>query len=88
MTPIPTRTITPTPILKKDFGEIRGTKYEDRDGDGTLKDSNHQRLVGWTIYLDLNNNGELNSGEPSIITDNHGDYDLLNLSPGPILFVK
>jgi uncharacterized repeat protein (TIGR03803 family) len=64
------------------LGEIRGTKYEDRDGDGKLIDGDHHRLWGWTIYLDTNNNGRLDSGEPSTVTDFFGDYRFKNLPAG------
>lgn len=64
------------------LGEIRGTKYEDRDGDGKLADGDHHRLAGWTIYLDTNNNGVLDSGEPTDVTDSHGNYDFPGLAVG------
>ena len=64
------------------LGEIRGTKYEDIDGDGTLKDGDHHRIAGVTIYLDTNNNGVLDSGEPTAITDSHGNYDFVGLAAG------
>ncbi len=66
----------------KKLGGIRGVKYEDMDGDGTLKDGDHHRLAGWTVYLDLNNNGSLDSGEPTAVTDSHGVYHFLGLLPG------
>lgn len=34
------------------------------------------------IYLDLNNNGQLDSGEPSMFTNNLGYYEFANLAPG------
>jgi SdrD B-like domain len=64
------------------LGVIRGTKYEDRDGSGKLKDSDHHRLAGWTIYLDTNNNAALDSGEPTSVTDSHGNYRFINLVAG------
>ena len=64
------------------LGEIRGTKYEDINGDGKLSNGDHHRLAGWTIYLDTNNNGVLDSGEPSSVTDNHGNYRFLSLPAG------
>jgi uncharacterized protein (DUF2141 family) len=64
------------------LGEIRGTKYADKDGDGTLKDGDHHRLAGVTIYLDTNNNGVLNPGEPSTVTNKFGEYRFLNLPAG------
>jgi hypothetical protein len=72
---------SPTCIISntnnKLLGEIRGTKYEDRDGDGTLKDGDHHRLVGWTINLA--------SGSTiiaSTVTDKHGNYRFSSLPAG------
>lgn len=66
----------------KKLGQIRGTKYEDMDGDGKLKDGDHHRLSGWTIYIDSNNNSQLDLGEPSTVTDSHGLYYFVGLLPG------
>ncbi len=62
-------------------GEIRGTKFEDVDGDGT-RDSGEGPMVGVTIYLDLNGNGTFDPQEPSSLTDANGDYALTGLPPG------
>jgi uncharacterized protein (DUF2141 family) len=73
---------TITDTSNKLLGAIRGTKYVDKDGDGTLKDGDHERLAGVTIYLDLNNNGVLDAGEPSMATNKLGEYRFLNLPAG------
>jgi hypothetical protein len=62
------------------LGEIRGTKYADRDGDGKLSDGDHHRLAGWTINL-------YKSSAPSVIiasavTDSHGNYHFSSLPAG------
>src|SRR5207253_8330279 len=36
----------------------------------------------WTVYLDLNHNGVLDSGEPFQVTDANGRYAFYNLAPG------
>ena len=64
------------------LGEISGSKIEDRDGDGRLKDGDHHRLSGWTIYLDTNNNGILDSGEATSTTDAYGHYHFIGLPAG------
>ena len=64
------------------LGAILGTKYEDRDGDGTLKDGNHHKLAGVTIYIDKNTNGILDAGDVSTVTDSHGAYHFLGLAAG------
>ena len=39
-------------------------------------------LEGWTIYLDLNNNGRLDPGEPTAVTDASGRYSFTGLPAG------
>jgi subtilisin family serine protease len=61
-----------------DFGNwqpitLSGTKWHDLDGDGT-QDADETSLEGWTIYLDTNNNGQLDDGETSTVTDAEGNY--------------
>jgi len=62
-------------------GSISGVKFFDVDQDG-VKDNGEQLLPGWTIYLDENNNGELDAGERTTVTEPDGTYEFLNLSPG------
>ena len=45
-------TCTVTNTNNKLLGAILGTKFEDRDGDGKLKDGDHHKLAGVTIYID------------------------------------
>jgi hypothetical protein len=57
------------------LGSIRGFKFEDWDGDHSPFESRwEKRLSSWTIYLDTNDSGTLDSGEPTAITDKHGLY--------------
>jgi len=64
------------------LGEIRGTKYEDKKGNGKFPGWGYPRLSGWTIYLDTNNNGTLDGGESSTLTDTHGNYRFTELPAG------
>ncbi len=66
---------------------ISGTVRQDIDGNG----SGDVGMPGVTVYLDLNNNGVLNGGEPTTVTindnpDTHEDeagfYQFTNLAPG------
>lgn len=52
---------------------ISGTKYHDKNGNGQRDDS-EEGLSGWTIYIDSNNDTELDSGEPTTTTDSEGKY--------------
>lgn len=65
------------------LGEIRGIKYEDWDGDGSPFESKWEvKLSGWTIYLDTNDNGVLDNGEPSMVTGKNGAYHFSGLVAG------
>ncbi|MFA5009724.1 MAG: PA14 domain-containing protein [Patescibacteria group bacterium] len=64
------------------LGSITGIKFEDHDGDGVKDGSDDQPLAGWTIYLDANDNGSLDSGELSDVTDDAGVFSFPNLSAG------
>ncbi len=62
-------------------GQIYGTKFDDLNGDG-VQDPDEPGLEGWTIYLDHYNNGLLDPGEHSTVTDSNGDYALVGLDLG------
>jgi hypothetical protein len=55
-------------------GEIRGTVFE--DGAGRCP------LAGVIVYLDRNDNGQLDEGERATITDARGEFRFDNLAPG------
>ncbi len=62
--------------------ETQGTKWNDVNGDGQWFGAGEIGLVGWTIYIDNNNNGILDNGEPFTVTDSSGNYSFANLQPG------
>ncbi|HLF92904.1 MAG TPA: SdrD B-like domain-containing protein, partial [Planctomycetota bacterium] len=68
-------------------GEIRGVKFEDVDGDG-IRDAGDPALAGWTIFLDGNENGGLDPGEVSRLTDATGAYVFSDLTPGQYLVAE
>jgi len=53
--------------LERNLGDIEGAKYSDDNSNG-VRDEGEPGLEGWTIYLDINNNGELDVDEPSTLT--------------------
>ncbi|MGE3844875.1 MAG: collagen binding domain-containing protein [Vicinamibacterales bacterium] len=61
------------------YGEIRGRKCQVTTKGG-LQDC--IPLEGWKIYLDRNNNGSFDPGEPSDLTNAKGRYRFQNLVPG------
>jgi hypothetical protein len=62
-------------------GEIRGTVWSDRDGDGG-RDTNEPGLAGVNVHLDLDGNGRWTPDEPSAATDGNGAYQLRDVPPG------
>ena len=61
-------------------GSIHGHKFNDENGNQT-QDAGEERLNGWTIYLDLNDNSVLDFGEPTSVTmsmDLNGDGDTVD----------
>jgi protocatechuate 3,4-dioxygenase beta subunit len=69
-----------------DFGSftlasISGTVFNDLNANG-VKDTSEGGLTGKTVYIDTNNNGQLDSGEPNQQTNGTGGYTFSNLGPG------
>ncbi|MBI5214242.1 MAG: hypothetical protein HY960_00655 [Ignavibacteriae bacterium] len=62
-------------------GNITGVKFHDIDGD-SVWDGNEQTLQGRIMYLDLNLNENLDTGEPISQTNGSGEYQFSNLKPG------
>jgi hypothetical protein len=76
-----------------DFGNWKlasksGKKWEDLDGDGVIGETNvydgmdEMGLEDWTIYVDYNDNGKKDAGEPFDITDENGLYTITGIAPG------
>jgi 6-phosphogluconolactonase (cycloisomerase 2 family) len=63
---------------------ISGVKWNDLDADG-VKDPGEAGLAGWTMYVDSNQNGQLDSGELSTVTAADGSYSLSDVTPGTVL---
>ncbi|MBI3466005.1 MAG: hypothetical protein HY000_23570, partial [Planctomycetes bacterium] len=76
--PVLTVDYTTTPFVPI---TISGQKFEDHNGNG-VKDSEDQGLAGWTIFLDANNNGTLDTSETSTTTDANGNYSFASLGAG------
>jgi hypothetical protein len=58
--------------------DISGFKWDDTDGDGVW-DEGELGLEGWTINLDIGNDGSI---EQTTTTDSTGFYEFTNLGPG------
>src|SRR5262249_26346274 len=62
-------------------GDITGTKFEDHNGNG-IRDTGDQGLAGWQVYIDANNNGQLDPGEDRTFTPADGTYRFGDGAPG------
>jgi subtilisin family serine protease len=62
-------------------GDIQGSKWNDLNGDGQWGAA-EPGLGGWTVYLDQNQNGQLDGNEVSTVTDANGNYSFTALTPG------
>ena len=72
-------------------GEVQGKLFHDHNGDGT-QNPGEPGLAGWTIFLDLDHDNQLDSGETSMLTatddpatpdvDETGSYQFTDLVAG------
>ncbi|HEX2973839.1 MAG TPA: SdrD B-like domain-containing protein [Tepidisphaeraceae bacterium] len=83
-----TALLTPTAgqtITHLDAGLIRlptiaGTVYWDRNGNAA-RETDETPLGNWIVFADLNNDGRLQSDEPSTISGEDGSYRLILVTP-------
>ncbi len=68
-------------LFAPDAGGIEGSKWNDLDQDG-IQDGDEPVLEDWTIYLDQNQNGELDEDEAFTVTDAEGNYAFNFLEAG------
>ena len=62
-------------------GNIEGIKWKDLNNDG-IKSNNEPGFSGQLIYIDKNQNGQLDAGDISTTTDDNGFYSFEGLAPG------
>jgi uncharacterized repeat protein (TIGR01451 family) len=70
-----------------DFGfvlpaSLSGTVFDDTNENGGDQEPGEPGTPGVPVYLDLNDNGALDPGEPVTTTNANGDYSFTNLPPG------
>ena len=63
-------------------GSVSGRLWHDADRDGLPQDA-EVGLAGWTVFVDENGNGHLDSAEPTTRSDLNGRWRLSDLAPGP-----
>ncbi|MCH8042671.1 MAG: tandem-95 repeat protein [Planctomycetes bacterium] len=76
-----TAQVTINPV--EGLNSISGVKWHDVDGDGLYEpEAGEQLLPGWEIYLDTNDNGRFDAGEPVETTDIDGRFVFSDVAPG------
>jgi len=71
-----------------DTGSIRGTVFNDADGNRKHFGPNEPGLAGRIVYIDTNDNGKLDASEPRTATDALGHYTFLGVDPGSEILVR
>jgi hypothetical protein len=68
-------------IINPPPASISGTQWNDLNGNG-IQDTGEPGQAGWMIYLDQNQNEQLDSGEQFTTTDANGNYSFTGLAAG------
>ena len=66
---------------------VTGVVWHDLD-ENRKRDLNEAGLSGWTIYADLDGDGERDLGEPSVKTDSQGKYSITATVTGTTLTIR
>ena len=62
-------------------GNISGVVFDDTNADG-IRQHAEIGMGGFAIYIDSNNDGKLDGGDPSATTDINGNFTISGLAPG------
>jgi len=62
-------------------GSISGFLFNDEDGDGVF-DGNESKVSGWQIFIDTDNDGQLEAGDKIATTSASGAFTFNNLAAG------
>jgi hypothetical protein len=65
-----------------DLATKSGYKFHDLNADGIWQEGTEPGLEGWRIFVDINDNGSLDLGEPYDDTDSTGYYEITNIVQG------
>jgi GH25 family lysozyme M1 (1,4-beta-N-acetylmuramidase) len=72
-----TGTVNPAPQP----ATISGSVFNDTNGNGS-RDTGEGGLSGWTVFIDLDNDGRLDKNETRVSTDTQGNWSFTNLAAG------
>ena len=64
-------------------GSGSGDVFNDANRNG-IDDPAENGLAGWTVFVDTNNNGVLNAGERSTVTDINGRFAITGLTAASV----
>jgi GH25 family lysozyme M1 (1,4-beta-N-acetylmuramidase) len=73
-------TITGT-VAPVQYGSIGGTVFNDANGNSS-RDAGEAGLSGWTVFIDLDNDGRLDKNERRVSSDTQGNWSFTNLTAG------
>jgi hypothetical protein len=62
-------------------GSLSGFTFNDSDKNGAFNGSD-TKAAGKTVFLDTNNDGKLDNGEKSVVTDTNGNWSFTGLTAG------
>lgn len=68
------------------LSSINGTVFNDANENQIL--DGESGIANWVVYLDSNDNGQLDAGEPSQVTDADGTYTFSDLRPGEYIVAQ
>ncbi|MDA1166586.1 MAG: VWA domain-containing protein, partial [Planctomycetota bacterium] len=66
---------------RQELGTLSGVKWDDLNRDG-IRDVGEPLLEGWTIYLDVDDDGVFDSNEPVTVTGSDGGYEFRDIQAG------
>jgi protocatechuate 3,4-dioxygenase beta subunit len=70
------------------WGCIAGSVWNDYNQNGEFAVDYEPALSGWTVFLDVDGNGEKGAGEVSVTTTPDGRYEFTDLAPGDYTVVE
>jgi hypothetical protein len=63
-----------------DPATVTGTVFADKNGNN--KPDGGEGLSGWTVWIDINGNGVLDSADRKVVTNSSGSFTITGLPPG------